>query len=115
MSFVVAMLIATTLLQPVQARLISAESNSTWILSAPTNSSSQGVLGTDLYISEESDSQIGRKGPSHRVGQGDPLTLIAEIPANVLISPPRYAPLYEAPFDEGGFFLSPLKTGPPSL
>ena len=115
MSFVVAILVATTLLQPVQARLVSAEGNGAWLLSAPSDSGSQGGLGTELFIAEESDGQIGRKGPSHRLSQGDPFTLIAEIPAHGLISPPDDAPLYQAPFDQGGFFLSPLKTGPPSI
>lgn len=114
-SFVVAILIATTLLQPVQARLISADGDGAWTLSAPANTNSHGLLGTDLYISEESDGQMGRKGPSQRLGQDDPLTLIAEIFADVLISPLRYAPPYAAPIEQGGFFLSPLKTGPPAI
>ena len=115
MSFVVAVLIATTLLQPVQARLIAAEADGVWTVSAPSNTSTHGLLGTDLYISEENDGQMGRKGSSQRLGQGDPLTLIAELFADVLISPLRHAPPYAAPIEQGGFFLSPLKTGPPAI
>jgi len=115
MSFVVAMLIAVTFLQPVQAHLISGEGGGGWSLSAPLDSNSHGLPDSEFYIAEENDGQFGRKGQTHRLGLGDPLTVVSEVPAAALISLIRYAPHYRTPLDEGGLFLSPLKTGPPSI
>jgi hypothetical protein len=111
-----AIVIVATSIQPVQAHLRSGEEPGSWFSNAPWSANSLGALDAALYISEETESQTGRKGPSsQRLGTGDPFVVVAETPAAVLIPVPRYVLPRRAPPNDGGIFLSPLKTGPPSF
>jgi hypothetical protein len=109
-----AILIVATSVQPVQARLGYVEGNGSWIASLPTALDPLGSFDAALYISEE-ENQAGRKGPSHRLGADEPALIVVELPAVVLIPIIRFAPPHRAPPADVGIFLSPLKTGPPSL
>lgn len=114
LGFALAMLIVATSIQPVQAHLSYAEGRGSWMASSPSTTDSVSPLDAAIYISEENEAQAGRKGPSHRVGADEPLLIVVELPSAVLIPIPPYVP-YRAPPADGGIFLSPLKTGPPSF
>ena len=114
LGFALAMLIVATSVQPVQARLGYVEGHGSWIASLPTAIDPFGSFDAALYISEE-ENQAGRKGPSHRLGADEPALTVVELPAAVLIAVSRFAPPHRAPPADVGIFLSPLKTGPPSL
>lgn len=115
LGFALAMLIIATSVQPVQAHLRYGEGRGDWLASEPSTADEQGPLDAALYISEESEWQAGRKGPSHRLGADEPFLILVEAPLAVLIPILRYVPPYRAPPADTGVFLSPLKTGPPSL
>jgi hypothetical protein len=113
--FALAMLIIATSLQPVQAQFRSGEFRGHWVTSNSTAADSHGILDTALYISEENEGPAGRKGSSQRLGTGDPVAIDIAIPLANPFSLARYVPSYRAIDADNGLFLSPLKTGPPSL
>jgi hypothetical protein len=112
-----AMLIFATSVQPVQAHVNSTEDcgegRGAWLVNAPSTTNSHGPLDSALYISEENEGQASRKGPSF--GADEPALMLVELPSAVLLPIVRYIPPYRAPPADNGVFLSPLKTGPPSL
>jgi hypothetical protein len=114
LGFALAVVIVATSIQPIQAQLRSSEEPGSWFANAPWVNP-HGLLDAALYISEENEGQMGRKGPSQKLGTGDPLVVIAEIPSAVLIPILRFVPPYRAPPADSGIVLSPLKTGPPSI
>lgn len=114
-AFALAMLVVATSVQPVHAQFRHGELHGHWLTSNSSAGDSQGILESALYISEESESQTGRKGPSQRVATGDPVATSVTIPSANLFSIDRYVPSYRAVHADDGLYLSPLKTGPPSL
>lgn len=110
-----AMLIVATSVQPVQARVSYVDGHGASIASVPSAMDPLGSFDAALYISEENEGPAGRKGPSHRLGAGEPALIVVELPVAVLIPVIRFAPPHRAPPADDGIFLSPLKTGPPSL
>jgi len=115
LGFALAMLIVATSIQPVQAHLSYGEGHGAWLASSPSTTDSVSPLDSAIYISEETEAQAGRKGPSHRLGADEPVLIVVELPSAVLIPILPYVPPYRAPPADGGIFLSPLKTGPPSF
>ncbi len=110
-----AMLIIATSVQPVQTQFRYGEFRGHWLTSNSSTADPHGILDAALYLSEDSEGQTGRKGPSQRLGMGDPVATDVTIPPANPFSSDRYVPPYRAVHADGGLFLSPLKTGPPSL
>jgi hypothetical protein len=115
MGFALAMLIIATSVQPVQAQLRYSEFRGHWLTSNSSAADPHGILDAALYLSEESEGQTGRKGPSQRLGTGDPVATDVTIPSATLFSIDHDVPPYRAVHADGEQFLSPLKTGPPSF
>lgn len=110
-----AMLVIATSVQPVQAQFRHGEFHGHWLTSNSSAADSHGILEAALYISEENESQTGRKGPSQRLATGDPVATEVTIPSLGLFFIDRNVPSYRAVHADDGQYLSPLKTGPPSL
>jgi hypothetical protein len=113
--FTLAMLIFATSVQPVQAHLSYGDGHGNWLASVPSTANPHGPLDAALYIAEENEGQAGRQRPSDRLGADDPLVFIGEISAATTIAIPRDVPPYRTARADSGVFLSPLKTGPPSV
>lgn len=110
-----AMLIIATSVQPVQAQFRHGGVHGHWLTSNSSAGDTQGILEAALYISEESESQTGRKGPSQRIATGEPVAIDVAIPFADLFLIDCHVPSYRAAHADSGLYLSPLKTGPPSL
>ena len=113
--FALAMLIIATSFQPVHAQLARGELGGATLVGNSSSADHQGILDAALYISEENEGQSGRKGPSHRLASDGPAAIDVTIPCAALFSVHHPVPPDRAACATGGLFLSPLKTGPPSV
>ncbi len=114
-AFALAMLVVATSVQPVQAQFRHGELHGHWLTSNSSAGDSHGILEAALYISEESESQTGRKGPSQRIATGEPVAIGVAVPFADPFFIHGHVPSYRAAHADSGLYLSPLKTGPPSL
>lgn len=116
MGFTLAMLVIVTSIQPAQARLAAYGQfyGISGISNLPAADPSQSIDAA-LYIAEESEDLSGYKSRSQRLGSSDPLSLVADVSPTVVCWLCRGVPPDQAPPVTVGAFLSPLKTGPPSV
>lgn len=115
-AFGLAILIVAMSLQPVQALSFYDENTSEPSAGPPSISNALGPRDERLSIFDDNDDDLpGDKGQSNRLGQGDPLAVIAEGPAATFPPLHRQGQAKRPALAVGASFSSPLKTGPPSL